>query len=167
MTLDYLRVDATVLRVRSGRLKRDPLNSFHSRLHKRAYGRGYTLQYYRFGFANPVALGVERRRSPCTRERLCRLVLRASLIPHMETLQARNREWPFLEGSKAMYGQFTAIYVDAPSGGRSIHFNISPRSGLRRPRKFADGSYVQKHTETPRQAMLTQTFHTGFQRFSL
>jgi hypothetical protein len=68
-------------RVRSGQLERDQGNVSHSRLHKQANGRDCTSQFYQYGCASPVEAGsIWRRRSPCTREPLCRLVLPASFV---------------------------------------------------------------------------------------
>jgi hypothetical protein len=86
-------------KVRSAQLKRDQRNGFRSRLHRHAIGRGCTLRFYRYGFANPVESGVEPRRRPCTRERLYHLVLSTSQVVQFEN------EWidlvPKRSGSKS------------------------------------------------------------------
>jgi hypothetical protein len=71
-------------KVRPERLKRDQGYGFRSRLHRHANGRGCSSQFYRFGFANPVVAGMERRRWPSTRERLWRLVLSASWVSNLK-----------------------------------------------------------------------------------
>jgi hypothetical protein len=47
----------------------------HDQLHTQANGRGCTLRFCPCGSANPLVVGIQRRRWPCKRERLYRLVL--------------------------------------------------------------------------------------------
>jgi hypothetical protein len=116
--------------VRSSQLKRDQRSFSRSRVHRQVNGRGYTSQFCRYGSANPVDAGVQRRQMPCTRERLYRLALSASWVSNIKknrlsprSIQARNQEWPFFDMSKAMSRQPTALLWRHGSGSATYGAN--------------------------------------------